>query len=298
MDRSPAALRRADVRQCSTLWAVELSADAVPWPEPAEAIIRAVTPTDIAPLRQAMAACQARDLSLAEARIHAGRLGYVAESRAEPGVVLSYGWVARHGETLRDLDFDFDAPPGFAWIYDCATVPQARGQGLYPDVLLGMRADLPRQGQALALIGTESLNLPSQQGIARAGFRKVADVHWGAPDGIVVYGDPDLPEPMLQMLGAAMASSMQAQVVTGGGIPWIEAVVRVPAAMPDSAGLASMRAAYGGQIHWKRPAMGEPATVTFHARGASREVAADASFETLAAALDALAPGLPWLGQP
>jgi GNAT superfamily N-acetyltransferase len=295
-ERTPEALGRADVRRCGTLWIVTLEGVEVPWPEVAGARIRIVEESDVTALRQAMIAAEAERPELAEARVRGGRLGFVAGSTEQPGVILSYGWVARAGDTVNDLDFTLEMPPGAAWIYDCATIPEARGRGLYPAILRAMRSELARRGFAHAWVGTAPGNWPSQRGIAHAGFQKFADADW-SDAGAVIYGAPGIPEPLLA-IAAAASGDINARILPDKGIPWIDATLERSAHTSDGAGIAQFRRRYGEQLHWtERVSAAEPgaAVVTLRMDGHERAISGDAPFEAYYAALDELAPGLPWL---
>lgn len=304
-DRTPAALGRADVRRCGTLWVAtpDDMPRSAPHP-PAGARIRAATVDDTAALRQAMIAAGADKPELAEVRVHGGRLGYLVEqvapdARTAPGTVLAYGWIARVGDQVDDLGFSLEMPPGEGWIYDCATIPEARGRGLYTALLRAMRAEFPARGLEHGWIGTEPRNWASQRGIARAGFQKVADVDW-SDDTAVMYGAPGFPEVALHVLAMAMGDGEHGRVLPDAGIPWIEALSIADAGVePD--GLRAFRATYGEQIHWTRRnvALSETSHVILRRDDAERAVPLAATFEEYARALEQLAPGLPWMtGEP
>lgn len=296
-ERTPEALGRADVRRCGTLWIMTLEGSAFPWPEIAGARVRLVEQRDEAALREAMIAAEAERPELAEARVRGGRLGFVAESTKGPGTILSYGWVAQAGDAVNDLDFNLHMPPGEAWIYDCATIPVARGHGLYPAILRAMQSELAGRGFAHAWVGTAPTNWPSQRGIAHAGFQKFADIDWSGATS-VIYGAPGIPEPLLGM--AAMASGDNAaRILPDAGIPWIDAMVERSASANDGDGLRQFRLYYGEQLHWTervRDIAPDAPVVTLHVKGQERMISGEASFESYTKALDELAPGLPWLG--
>jgi ribosomal protein S18 acetylase RimI-like enzyme len=294
--RTPEALERADVRRCGTLWIKALEERAVLWPEIASARIRLVEKRDEAALHEAMIAAEAERPELAKARVRGGRLGFVAESTERAGILLSYGWVAQPGDTVNDLDFTLQMPPGEAWIYDCATIPVARGRGLYVAILRAMQSELARRGFAHAWVGTAPANWPSQRGIAHAGFQKFADIDWTGATS-VIYGAPGIPEALLGI--AAMASDDgAARILPDAGIPWIDAIVERPANTNDGNGLRRFRLCYGEQLHWtERVHDTDPdaPVVTLRVNGEERTISGEAPFQTYAEALGELALGLPWL---
>lgn len=306
-DRTPAALGRADVRRCGTLW-VATPAD-MPPPAPASdptsgkipgERIRAAAAGDVAALRQAMIAAGADKPELAEVRVRGGRLGYLVErvvpdAQVATGTVLAYGWIARVGDQVDDLGFPLEMPPGEGWIYDCATIPEARGRGLYTALLRVMRVEFPARGLEHGWIGTEPGNWASQRGIARAGFQKVADMDW-SEDAAVIYGVPGVPEVALHVLAMTVGDGAHARVLPDAGIPWIEALsIADDGAEPE--GLRAFRATYGEQIHWTRRDMstGDTPRVILRRDDAECAVPLSAPFEEYARALEQLAPGLPWM---
>jgi GNAT superfamily N-acetyltransferase len=59
----------------------------------------------------------------------------------------------------------------------CLTLPQFRGKGLYPTALREIQRYLKRQGYKRCFICVRDNNLPSIQGIEKAGFQRVGAVH-------------------------------------------------------------------------------------------------------------------------
>ena len=301
-DRTPAALGRADVRRCGTLW-VGMGEESRAAPPGIPGVRwRAVAADDIETLRRAMIAAGASNPGLAEARVRGGRLGYLCEqaepnAQTPPGAVLAYGWIARAGDTVDDLGFSLEMPPGEGWIYDCATVPSARGRGLYTALLHIMRGEFAVRGLERGWVGTEPRNWASQRGIARAGFQKVADIDWDR-EPATVFGVPGFPEAALYAVAMLAGDGEHSRVLPEAGIPWIEAVfAAADGAEPD--GMRLFRETFGEQIHWSRQggALGEEPQVTIRCGESQRAIAADGSFAEFARALGEVAPGLPWLSE-
>lgn len=303
-DRSPEALGRADVRRCGTLWVAEPAGGEHPRTLP-DALVRVVRAGDAEPLRRAMLAAGADNPGLARVRIRGKRLGYLVESAAAStpdqsgGEVFAYGWIARPGDRVNDLGFDLVLPAGEVWIYDCATVPEARGRGLYTALLLAMRHDFTTYGIRHGWIGTAERNWASQRGIARAGFVKVADMDWNGETSIV-YGVPGVAPTLLRLAAVAMADGPNPQVLPGAGVPVIEGELAGLIGDGDrlSPGLVRFQATYGEQIQWRRATSAtrsEANTVTLRSQGSDVVIAADAAFEEMAHALEGIAPGIPWL---
>jgi hypothetical protein len=114
------------------------------------------------------------------------RLGYfkiqqfpeMIERRLKQGAIchglLLDGRLANLGWTqLGELELDSGAvlrDPTMGAIFDCYTVPEYRGRGLYPKSLIGMMQKLREAGAKKAWIGVDPDNLASIRGIEKAGF--------------------------------------------------------------------------------------------------------------------------------
>lgn len=304
-DRSPGALGRADVRRCGTLWAAE-PATGEYMGTVLDARFRVVSERDMEPLRRAMAAAGADNPELARVRLLANRLGYLAEPISSGkegqagGIVLAYGWIARAGDSINDLGFDLDLPPDEVWIYDCATVPAARGQGLYTALLHTMRHDFPAYGVRHGWIGTEPRNWASQRGIARAGFVKVADMDWTGGASIL-YGVPGVSPSLVRFAAAALSDGPETRVLPDAGIPVIEAeLLPVEDGGEDQlpTDLLRFQATYGNQIHWRRVSRSgayDAGNLTLRSQGREMTLAYTTPFDELVHVLDGIAPNIPWL---
>lgn len=301
-NRTPEALERADVRRCGTLW-YATSEEGTSIPATPGARVRTAQAGDAAALRAAMVAVNADQPELAEVRLRGKRLGYLAEA-LEPaqGIaaseVLSYGWIARAGDKVNDLGFPLALPPSEGWIYDCATVPDARGRGLYVALLMTMRAEFQRYGLERGWIGTAPANWASQRGIAHAGFQKVADMDWRGTT-VVVYGVPGIPESVLRVM-ANVTDDADARILPDAGIPWIDAILATrdgARLATEPGGLRRFRIAYGEQLHWSLRAVapGEEQSITLRTSGNEERVPMTASLAQYDAAMERLAPGLPRL---
>ena len=109
-------------------------------------------------------------------RLAARREAFVGEVETGHGEsIVTYGWVALTAEPLGNTGCSFDPPPGDAYLYDFATVPEYRGQGFYPALLRYILGELARRGIRRAWISTAPGNHASAHSIERAGFSKVAD---------------------------------------------------------------------------------------------------------------------------
>lgn len=297
-DRSPEALRRADVRRCGTLWVAEPAAPGERQTLGAGVRIRVASESDAAPVYRAMVAAEADNPNLAWVRFEGRRLGYIAE--AGDGEVLAYGWIARAGDTVNDLGFEVDLPVGEAWIYDCATVPAARGKGLYTALLRTMRRDFALHHIQRGWIGTSERNWASQRGIARAGFLKLADMDWSGTYS-TAYGVPGVAPELLRFAASALGDGPNTHVLPNAGIPVIEGELAIASGQsPDDSlkvptDVMRFRAKYGEQIIWRTVRAESGGELRLRCQGRQVTLPATASFDALVDALDAIAPDIPWL---
>jgi RimJ/RimL family protein N-acetyltransferase len=105
-------------------------------------------------------------------RLQRGDLCYVASC---DGRMAHYSWVQRSGShPITEAGLIVPVQSGEFWIYDCLTVEWARGKWIYPEALERIVNDHFRAGYGTAWIYTSRRNVPSQKGILRAGFGRVA----------------------------------------------------------------------------------------------------------------------------
>jgi len=90
--------------------------------------------------------------------------------------LAAYGWVTFDEENIGEMGLRIRLVPGEAYIWDCATAPPYRRRGLYTALLAHIIGELRAEGLCRGWIGADGDNVASQKGIARAGFRPVADL--------------------------------------------------------------------------------------------------------------------------
>jgi len=130
-------------------------------------------------------------------RFETGRRCYTAWVE---GTLAAYGWVSINEEFVGELNLRLWLLPGEAYLWDCATVPIFRRQSLYSALLAYILGELRGEKLCRAWIGADMDNMPSQRGIARAGFRRVADlvVEQVLPLRMAwVQGRPGVPESLV-----------------------------------------------------------------------------------------------------
>lgn len=180
-----------DPRRAGTIWMLNLD-EATPIVTPrVHTEFRRVTPD----LVSALSAIRGHHAS-AEflQRFKAGRHCYSAWVEGQPAAV---GWVSFEDEQIGELNLRIKLLPGEVYVWDCATVPRFRRKGLYSALLSYILGELRSQQIRRAWIGADLDNLPSQKGIARAGFHHVADLvieRVLAIRQVWVAGLPDVPE--------------------------------------------------------------------------------------------------------
>ena len=88
--------------------------------------------------------------------------------------VIGFGWVCFRDRQLGL--YHYANTPGHAYLYNFHTDPAHRGRGLYPALLQHMRYELGRERHTQLWIDVRIDNLPSIQGVRKAGFTEVAMV--------------------------------------------------------------------------------------------------------------------------
>lgn len=89
--------------------------------------------------------------------------------------IVTYGWVTRGIEQVGELEREFHLYDNEAYIWDCGTIAQFRGQGLYSALLSQLIYHLHVEGVPRIWIGASRQNQPSIRGIVNAGFKLVVD---------------------------------------------------------------------------------------------------------------------------
>ena len=177
-----AVLSLNDDAEYGTLSVFELRKLPGSWPDilnKAPIRFRAVTEAEAARLQLAQEKSGHYPPGDVARRLSARREAFVGEVETPAGnLIVTYGWVALSAEPMGNTGYSFNPPPGEAYLYDFATVPEYRGQGFYPALLRFILGELARRGIRRAWIGTAPGNHASAHSIQRAGFNKIADVNY------------------------------------------------------------------------------------------------------------------------
>ncbi len=185
-----------DPRKAGTIWVLDL-AEEVPVIKPlVEAVFQRAGPEAAPELAAIMEGIRYSEIL---GRFKSGRRCYTA--RVEEKLV-AYGWVSFGEEYVGELHLRLRLKPEEAYIWDCATIPAFRRQRLYSALLSFILQDLREPGSQLerAWIGANLDNEPSQRGIARAGFHRVAGLVVERVLGmrmVWVEGWPDVPDTLV-----------------------------------------------------------------------------------------------------
>ena len=113
------------------------------------------------------------DPATVQRRLDTGRRCFAARRQDQ---LAAYGWVSFAEEHVGELGLHLRLLPHEAYIWDCATLPDYRRQGLYANLLGYIVRTLWSEGVGAFWIGADTANQPSQAGIARAGFTAVTDL--------------------------------------------------------------------------------------------------------------------------
>jgi len=180
-----------DPRRAGTIWAMNLD-----WPIPiitpaVDVTFRRIGPETVPALADVLGESAADEILN---RFKSGRRCYTARVDNQ---LAAYGWVSFDEEFIGELSLRVRLLPGEAYIWDCATLPIFRQQHLYTALLVYILRELYAEQFCRAWIGANVENIPSQRGIANAGFKPVADMVVArvlAMRLVWIQGRPDIPE--------------------------------------------------------------------------------------------------------
>ena len=86
--------------------------------------------------------------------------------------ILHSSWVSLFAAWTRELRGYVVPPSGDAYVYESFTRSDARGRGVYPFALGGIRADLASKGVGRVWVAAEADNAASRKAIGKAGFEE------------------------------------------------------------------------------------------------------------------------------
>ena len=183
-----------DPRPVGTIWVFDLD-HPIPFIKPI--IDTAFARADSESILQLSAAMDSNNSAEIHTRFESGRRCYVAQVKDK---LAAYGWVSLEEEFVGELSLHLKLLPGEAYIWDCVTLPAFRRNHLYSALLTYILMDLRAESLHRVWIGADLDNTASQLGIARAGFKALADLVLGRVEArrqIWVQGRPDVPESLV-----------------------------------------------------------------------------------------------------
>jgi hypothetical protein len=183
-----------DPRRAGTIWSMSL-AGAIPALTPlVPAVFCRVEVQSTLELAEAMGP---NALPEVQKRFEGGRRCYAMRVN---GAIAAYGWVSFGEEFVGELSLRLRLLPSEAYIWDCATLPAFRRNHLYSVLLSYIVRELQKESLTRVWIGADLDNVPSQLGIARAGFTYVADLvveRVLTLRQVWVQGRPNVPENLI-----------------------------------------------------------------------------------------------------
>jgi predicted acetyltransferase len=183
-----------DPRRAGTIWTLSLDESPVE--------IKPLVPTVFCHLESQsaseLAEAMGRDaLDEIQKRFEKGSRCYAARVNGE---IAAYGWVSFEDEFIGELNLRLRLLRDEAYIWNCATLPAFRQNLLYSALLIYMVDELRKEPLHRVWIGADLENVPSQRGIARAGFTHVADLVVARVltlRQVWVQGGPDMPDSLV-----------------------------------------------------------------------------------------------------
>jgi len=108
----------------------------------------------------------AREASLVRPRFARGVRCFAA---MVDGSVAGYGWLSTQPEWMGELQLEIRPGPGEGYLWNCATVPEHRRQGVFRAVLSGVSNHARASGLRRLWIG--SVAIPAERAVGPSGFR-------------------------------------------------------------------------------------------------------------------------------
>jgi ribosomal protein S18 acetylase RimI-like enzyme len=118
--------------------------------------------------------------------------------------IACWGWFSQGEEWIDEMKVHFWMQPGEAYIWDCVTLPEYQGNGLYSALLSHIVKVLQSSGINRIWIGSNIENQPSIRGFLRAGFRLVIQVRFFQILGSRFFRINSYPGATEEMVSAAL----------------------------------------------------------------------------------------------
>lgn len=153
-------------------WVRDLTGELPPPDERAGIDFRPATIADAPALASAMGPVDGR---LARQRFQTNRQVFVG---LRGDRVLTYCWLSFQTEGVGEIEGAIRVAPDEAYIWDCQTIPEQRGRGLYPVLLCSIAHFMRERGKRRVWSATTADNHASQRGFEKAGFRRAGILHY------------------------------------------------------------------------------------------------------------------------
>src|SRR3989449_8626818 len=85
------------------------------------------------------------------------------------GGVAGYGWLSIGPEWIGELQLEITPRSGEGYVWNCATIPEHRGKGIFRALLVGISEIARQEGVKRLWIG--SVAIPGERAVGQSGFR-------------------------------------------------------------------------------------------------------------------------------
>jgi hypothetical protein len=159
-----------DPRRAGTIWMLNLDSSTPVITPHIPATFCQVESQDVNELAEVMVGDDPGEI---EKRLKTGRRCYAARV---DGLIAAYGWVSFDEEFIGEQHLRLRLAADEAYIWNCVTLPAFRRNYLYSALLTYIVRELYLAHLSRVWIGADQDNIPSQRGIAHAGFTCIADL--------------------------------------------------------------------------------------------------------------------------
>jgi len=216
----------AGVLPQGTFWTLDLDQPLPPGPVPRTPVVLMRAGPEVA--QELARAMDLNSPALVLQRFDSGRHCYAGRIA---GILVTYGWVTFDEEEIGELGLSIRLKAGEAYIWNCATLPAYRRQRLYSALLSHIIRELHLQGLHRLWIGADSDNLPSQSGMALAGFQPVGDVIISpglTMRRVWLRGRPGVPEQLVMDLRHALFGEREEAMLAASSVEHAASIVETP----------------------------------------------------------------------
>jgi len=123
------------------------------------------------------------------------------------GGVAGYGWLSIGPEWIGELQLEITPRSGEGYVWNCATIPEHRGKGIFRALLVGISEIARQEGVKRLWIG--SVAIPGERAVGQSGFRPAFHFRTIKFSGLQLmtvressHADPDLISSARDVLGS------------------------------------------------------------------------------------------------